>query len=304
MYAYKKKIIFIGIGLVLLIGLGSRLTHKADVGLKDKKFNAHWNDGNAEVSSYNLTQNRYGALRQGDAVLIYVTEDFSKSKHVKLDWPDEDKNDAIKVLKLNSTKEFRTGIYPYHLMTSVFTEVEKAKTLKTSHSVQEWCGHTFSQLNREKNGYRVRGFSYFQSEGDTDEALPEALLEDEIWTLLRLHPNSIPLGKQNIIESGLIHRLHHKKPGMTSCTISKAGTLWEARSVARLTLDMDERKLVIYSEKDFPFTIYGWEESYAEHGGKVLTSKAKLKRQFRIPYWKLNAPTDSGWRDSLSLQYR
>ena len=304
MYAYKKKFIFIGITLVMVIGLGSRLTHKVKVGFKDNKFNAHWYDGNAEVSSYELTQNRYGELRQGDAVLIYVTEDFSKSKHVKLDRPDQDKKDAIKVLKLNSTKEFRTGIYPYHLMASVFTEVEKAKTVKTSHSVQEWCGHTYSQLNRDKNGYRVRGFSYFQSEGDTDEVLADALLEDEVWTLLRINPNSIPVGRQNIIESGLINRLHHKKTGITPCTISKADTLWEARQLARLTLDMDGRKLVIFSEKDFPYSIYGWEESYAEHGGKVLTSKAKLKRQFRIPYWKLNDLTDSGWRDSLALHYR
>ncbi|MBP9193740.1 MAG: hypothetical protein KBF57_03595 [Saprospiraceae bacterium] len=304
MYAYKKRILIIGIALVLLIGLGSRMAHRVSLREKDNKFNTHWYDGNAEVSSYELTQNRYGELRKGDAVLIYVTEDFSKSKQVKLDRPDENKNDAIKVLKLNSTKEFRTGIYPYHLMTSVFTEVEKVQTLKTSHSVQEWCGHTFSQLNREKNGYRIRGFSYFQSEGDTDQALPEVLLEDEIWTLLRINPNAIPIGRQKFIESGLIQRLHHKKPGITECTISKADTLWEARPLACLTLEMANRKLTIYREKDFPFSIYGWEESYAEHGGKVLTTRAKLLRQYRLPYWKLNNLSHAGWRDSLALRYQ
>ena len=40
-------------------------------------FWKHWGDGKAELDRYALTQPRYGELRQGTAVLIFVTEDFS-----------------------------------------------------------------------------------------------------------------------------------------------------------------------------------------------------------------------------------
>ena len=38
-------------------------------------FKAYWFDGTAEISSYKLIQSRYGDPREGEAVLIYVTED-------------------------------------------------------------------------------------------------------------------------------------------------------------------------------------------------------------------------------------
>ena len=41
-----------------------------------EQFKAHWFDGYAEISSYSIDQSRYGEIREGNAVLIYVTEDF------------------------------------------------------------------------------------------------------------------------------------------------------------------------------------------------------------------------------------
>ena len=43
-------------------------------------FWAHWGDGRAEVNGYALTQPRYGEDRRGEAVLIFVTEDFDASR--------------------------------------------------------------------------------------------------------------------------------------------------------------------------------------------------------------------------------
>ena len=80
--------------------------------------------------------------------MIFVTEDFSKSKQVKLDNPQERPSDAQKVMKLNMTREFLTGVYPYHTMLSVFTPVyEEVPSPKLTASVTEWCGQSFSQLN-------------------------------------------------------------------------------------------------------------------------------------------------------------
>ena len=41
------------------------------------EFWPHWSDGKAEMNGYRLVQPGYGAQRAGNAVLIYVTEDFS-----------------------------------------------------------------------------------------------------------------------------------------------------------------------------------------------------------------------------------
>src|SRR5690606_34615209 len=83
------------------------------------EFHAYWHAGKAEVNAYNLIQSRYDEKRPGKAVLIFVTEDLSKKLQVKLDNPAV--RNKINVLKLNFTKNFITGIYPYSLMLSVFT---------------------------------------------------------------------------------------------------------------------------------------------------------------------------------------
>lgn len=51
----------------------------------DRTFWSHWGDGQAEISAYELTYPRYGALRSGVAVAIFVTEPFSYEARVKAD---------------------------------------------------------------------------------------------------------------------------------------------------------------------------------------------------------------------------
>ena len=81
--------------------------------ISNNQFKDYWYQGKAELTSYDLEQARYRDIHQGDAVLIFVTEDFSKKKQVKLDYPSKNPKDAVPILKLNSTRKFNTGIYPY-----------------------------------------------------------------------------------------------------------------------------------------------------------------------------------------------
>ncbi len=87
-------------------------------------FEGYWSKGQAEITSYVLDQSRYGEIHPGNAVLIFVTEDFSRSRQVKLDRPERAGEDRARVLKLNLTKKFATGVYPYSLMSSVFTPLD------------------------------------------------------------------------------------------------------------------------------------------------------------------------------------
>ena len=188
-----------------------------------KDFVQYWYAGKAEINSYNLEQSRYGEIRKGDAIMVFVSEDFSKSKQVKLDYPKQAARDAVSVLKLNLLKKFKTGIYDYSVMQSVFTPIDVKSfpnTLKTTFSSQEWCGHVFSQINLDKNGgYRLTDFSYFESEGDTDRKLKNALLEEELWTRIRINPESIPTGQVKLIPSQSFARLNHQQPDVTSARV-------------------------------------------------------------------------------------
>ncbi|SFC81692.1 hypothetical protein SAMN04487907_10993 [Zunongwangia mangrovi] len=93
---------------------------------KDRKlsseFKEYWFDGTAEITSYDLEQARYGEMRQGTAIKIFVKEDFLPEEQVKAN---ETSERTFPVLKLNSTKEFITGIYPYSIMESSFFPLHK-----------------------------------------------------------------------------------------------------------------------------------------------------------------------------------
>lgn len=275
-----------------------------EVGDKKNEFENYWYDGKAEVCSYDLEQNRYGEIRKGDAVLIFVTEDFSRTKQVKLDRPELTPKDAVKIMKLNLSREFRTGIYPYHLLSSIFTTIEKPKTIKTSHSVQEWCGHTFLQFNRRDEAYAVKGNSYFEKEVETDTLLKTVLLEDEIWTLLRIDAKLIKQGAQGIIPSGITSRLIHEAPQIKNGEIIVHSEKNQKEGSAELEMIIGPRHLKIEYEKSFPYSILGWEEYTEESGKSLLVSKAKLKKKIKIPYWQLNHESHNGWRDSLLLRIK
>ena len=113
------------------------------------EFWDHWGDGQAEMSSYGATVQRYGEPREGELVLIYVTEPHDRRRWIKDD--DAEAPNRVEVLKLNLSLKFLTGIYPYSVMTSVFSPVddwgmERFQPAKIGQSFQEWCGHHLHQL--------------------------------------------------------------------------------------------------------------------------------------------------------------
>jgi len=273
------------------------------------EFKNYWYEGKAEISSYKLDQARYGEIHNGYAVLIFVTEDFSNEKHVKLDDPIGDIDDAIKVLKLNFIKKFNTGIYRYSMMDSIFTPVNLKKypySLKETSSSQEWCGHTFTQLNLDGNNYDVIQYSYFESEGDREFTLKRAFLEDEIWTRIRLDPSSLPTGEIRIIPASMAARLTHQELRVEDAdAFLKESTKADIKTYTINFKDIG-RSLSINFRKEFPFEIISWEETYKSGWGedaKVLTTKATKDKTRRIDYWKKNKNINLVLRTELGLPY-
>jgi len=262
-----------------------------------KDFADYWYAGVAEICSYDVVQERYGEIRQAEQVNIFVTEDLSVSKQVKLDNPENAGPDRVPVLKLNSIRRFHTGIYDYSIMQSVFTPIGGQPSLKVNTSVQDWCGQVYLQQNLKDGAYVQRGYSYFESEGDQEIHLPLALLEDEIWTRLRLDPSSLPKGQLSMIPAALYSRLKHQPntPQMAEINLDLEGQ----ESLLRLRYSEIDRSLLIRFETNFPHRILGWEELSS---GKT-TSKGTLKAIRRSAYWGEHDNRHAPLRDSLKLRF-
>lgn len=278
---------------------------------KNPAFAAYWDQGKAEITSYRLQQARYGELHEGSAVIIFVTEDFSRKKQVKLDDPFHAKGDAVHVLKMNMTKYFVTGIYPYSMMVSVFTPVKgNGHPVKVTATNQEWCGHTFTQFNLHSYGYRVQLHSYFESEGEQQFKMSMQWLEDAVWTQIRLNPQALPKGNILMVPGSLSQRLRHsvirEERALASMDSLVVPPSWLATkgSLSLYTVQYPEQKRVlkIYFQTGFPHQILGWEELYPDgpqHA--LLSSRAVRDRSILLDYWNHNKNSDLPWRDSLNL---
>jgi hypothetical protein len=278
----------------------------------NQQFGNHWYDGLGELTGYELTQARYGELHKGEAVMIFVTEPFSKSKQVKLDNPDNSNPDQTSVLKLNFTKKFLTGIYPYSMMLSTFTPVDGGQStppLKITMSSQEWCGHTFTQLNHQEAGFEVSTYSYFESEGDRQFRINETLTEDELWTRIRLNPADLPTGKVDLIPGIFYQRLRHSDQSVETAEISltSADSSMKAdvpHQIYEIDYPVSNRNLKIYFESAYPHGILGWEETAKSGFGanaQPLTTTAKRLGTIRTPYWQQHNNEHRVVREKLGL---
>lgn len=268
-----------------------------------EEWGKYWFQGKAEISSFDLTQYRYGEARKGEAVLIFVTEDFSRKNHVKLDEPEKAGRDKISVLKLNQTRDFVTGIYPYHMMLSAFTPTkEKSLGIKFTASSQEWCGQTFTQLNKKgEESYSGHLFSYFEKEGDQTFSV-NGMMEDDLWNLIRINPSEIPLGNVKMLPSLLFQRLSHGEFKAEPAFI-QIKKITENQSQLELNYSSGIRTLKIIYEHQFPFQILEWEEIQIKSNGQKEITQAKRKAVKVIDYWKRNRLEDEFLRRELNLIY-
>lgn len=261
-------------------------------------FADYWFNGEAELNTFEVEQSRYGEIRKGEAVMVFVTEDFSKSKQVKLDNPEKHSGDKISVLKLNHIRRFITGIYDYSMMQSVFTPTDLSNnpnTLKTTTSSQDWCGHTFLQMNLEGERYKISSYSYFEQEGDNTSKLKADLLEDELWNRIRIDPEGINEGNYNVVPSTFYSRLLHDplKAKQARLRIEKQG---DTNYLILEYLHL-ERTLAIGYTPSFPYKILSWKEM---QDGQLL-SKGKLKASVKSAYWRQHDNKHEHLRDSLGI---
>ncbi|MGY5352084.1 septum formation inhibitor Maf [Wenyingzhuangia sp. IMCC45533] len=278
---------------------------KKDLKTPELSFNDYWYDGKAEISSYKLEQARYGEMRKGTLVNVFVTETFSPKANAKTDTSDKGN---VKVLKHITDKNFNTGIYSYSILNSSFYPIDSKKyksSLKVSTSLQEWCGHDYAELVNEGGKYNVSLHSYYEGEGFEDKELGEdVFLEDDIWSMIRVEPKKLITGKKvKMMPSFSYLRFLHKEIKGYDAVLSLN------EKDGKITYEIDyptlNRNLRITFEAKFPNRILSWEETCLEGSGamrKLLTSKAKLIKTIKLDYWSKNTNKDLYLRKELGIE--
>lgn len=274
-------------------------------------FWSWWGDGKGEVSSYRVTVSRYGERREGYAVLVFVTENISRTTRLKVESGNIPPQDRVPVLKLNRVVKFNTGLYDYSLMTSVFSSVGAEfgrppfAPLKISFTGQELCGHVLQMLIPQREQVELTLHSYFESEGDQKRniKLPaNPAFEDNfpIW-IRELNGEVLAAGQRRelqIFPSSWFSRAAHqtadfqagwimKEEGETLKTVEGSAPTW------RWTWQIGNRQETYWIEKATPHRILKWSSSDGGQG--------ELKKSLRLPYWQLHNNADLPYRDQLGI---
>lgn len=268
-----------------------------------QQFDDYWYQGKGELNGYELEQARYGDIHKGDAVLVFVSEDFSTKALTKSDGKN---GPSVPVLKVNFDKKFLTGIYPYSMIMTVASPVDVnryPRPLKVATSSQEWCGHTYTQFNLDGKEYELTEHSYFPGEGDQEKRVKAVMMEDEVWTKLRIAPEKLPIGEVDMVPATFFMRLRHQDiaPKKATTAMVKGGN---GESIYQINYADGSRSLSIRFEEKFPHKILGWEEAYTSGWGdssSQLVTKATLKKSTLLDYWSRNANGDRKLRESIGL---
>jgi len=283
------------------------LTSDGPVAQPPDGFWDHWGDGRAELDAYRLTTPRYGELRQGEAVQIWVTETFTHEARVKSDGGHDDE---YPVLKLNDSREFQTGIYDYDVMTSTFVRLDGQAPLgepvKVSMTMAEWCGHVYEQVLPRDDALRWTGHSYFDGEADQQRDLkrrPAGLVGDAAPMVARgvvggwVEPGAeVELDYLPTLVQG---RVSHTDPSWGRATLARAEQTHEIEVpagtfvVRDVTLRAGGRTTTWQVEVEAPHRIIRWERS----DGEV----AELVGSERLAYWQLNGSEGVRHRVDLGL---
>jgi plastocyanin len=279
-----------------------RMAHVAD------GFWAHWGDGRAEMNAYTLVTPRYGELRHGRTVLVFVTEDFTDAQRVKSDGGHEDE---YPVLKLNEARDFQTGLYDYNVMSSTFVRIDGRGSfgmpVKVSTSIQEWCGSAYEQFLPRGGEIILHGHSYFDGEADHERRLPipeGGVAMDALPILVRgLVGEFVAPGASAdlpVLPTLLSGRLAHQPVAWATARVTRSagGATVQVPAgsfvVHEVTVAVEGGQTTTWQVEDaWPHRIVGWSSSDGE--------RAALLGSERMPYWQQNHEGEEALLDRIGL---
>jgi len=301
------------IAAALVVGCSPAAGGPHPVGAPDygDAFWGHWGDGRAEIATYDLTIPRYGELRSGSAVAIFVTEPFAAGARVKSDRGGG--ADVFQALKLNLVKDFATGVYDYNTMLSAFVATESkagmtaGEPAKLSFSSQEWCGQVYEQVLFDADVVRDTAHSYFEGEADRERTLPRpggGLAEDTLYLWARgLAAPSLEPGETqqlSLLRSLQRVRMEHLPLVWQEATLSReGGSTTTTVPAGSFEVDTFRARIeggpewIFHVERAAPRRLVRWRLSTGEQAELVATE--------RLPYWQLHGNRDLDRLDGIGL---
>ena len=261
-------------------------------------FNAYWYDGKAEISSYSFSQWMNGTKYEGKTVLLYVTEEFDKRKHIRVEPSNMKNSDAVQVMRLNSSTDFTTGISSTIKSSTVYTPVDRSsypESLKFTFSQNDWNGQIFTEAKWKGNRYDVNQISYLLPGAEKKQTMARASLEDEIWTLIRIAPDMLPLGKVKFIASPAYLQYNKVENKVYDAETSLTSSC-DYYNYSIYYPDLN-RTLDIEFESKFPYKVISW----SERVGDTEISSARILHTMKTDYWNRHGRIDEVLRKDLKL---
>lgn len=270
----------------------------------------HWGDGRAELSGYRLEVRRYGEMRNGELVTVYVTEPHDRRTWVKDDHVQDPHR--VEVLKLLASRTFDTGIYPYTVLSGVFSPVDRWRDepfqpVRVELDAQEWCGSESHRVWVGPDRYRSLRLSYFDDPGESlreVEASEGALYEDALLVQLRELDGSFAGGgdwEGTLVPDLWLLRaeLRSAEPLEASITRTEGDRAGIPVTRFRIQAPLDGRtyERVFEVERDAPRRVLTWTTRI---DGEVV-ERAEILETVRLPYWELNRVGDEAYRERLGL---
>ena len=299
--------------LTIAVTLGVPLGVALGTMTRDPEFGSYWHDGKAEIDGYHYAVTRYGQARRGQAVAVYVTEPFSRSKNVKVNDAARNPRDTFDVLKLNLVRDFQTGIYDYNTMTSLFVRSAGFEPVKLSFLSTEWCGNVYEELKLDPGQVSQTLHSYFEDESATRaERRPRGgMLEEELFVKLRgLSGEFLKPGESRdvpFMPSAFRRRLTHQPLAWTKAIVTRQTA---GRAV---TVPAGRFQTIVYTvrlksgatgmffiEAGYPHRVVRW--TWGDVPAHDSNDSGELTGSRRLEYWKLHGEGDERTLAGLGLK--
>ncbi|OGX87646.1 hypothetical protein BEN47_00295 [Hymenobacter lapidarius] len=238
-----------------------------------------WEDGLAEVATYEAERTVYQKKRTFELTQITVKEEFNPQFNVKTD--DYQREGLFSVMKINQFCNIPTDQYPYHYLTSLFFRLEQPVSLfKTMTSSQEWCGTTFKTIVDDGVNFEQAYNSYWDNQGVGSRSLRrDVLLEDALpYTLRSLWFEQLPTIELVVLDLQQTNKVTPVKYYQARLTTAEARAGDVAESAWRVALLLEAGKENVYwFAKKYPNILL----RQTTWDGRSL----RLKSARRYAYW-------------------
>lgn len=206
-----------------------------------------WEDGLAEVATYEAERTIYQKKRTFELTQITVKEEFNQQFSVKTDGDKRD--DLFAVMKINQFCQIPTDEYPYHYLTSLFFRLEQPVSLfKMTTSSQEWCGNTFKAIVDDGVNFEQTYNSYWDNQGVGSRDLRrDVLLEDALpYSLRSLRFEQLPALKLGVLDLQQTNKVTPVKYYQARLTTAEAPAADVAEPAWRVTVLLEAGKENVY----------------------------------------------------------